>query len=511
VLWPVQRRAATELWHAIADGHDALIDKSRDMGASWLCLGVFAWWWRFMPDSPFLIASRKEEYVDSKGNMDTLFAKLDYLLARLPSWMRPRVERKHMHLLNLNNGSLISGESTNGDLGRGGRRKAILLDEFAACENGDEILAATADATPCRLFNSTPQGRGNAFAEVRFSGKVQIVTLHWREHPEKGKGAELVDGKWTSPWYRAECARRTSKKEIAQELDIDYLASGDAYFDLDILQTIRGSGQLRKPLHVGAITYDMVRSVETGRERLTNARYTEDTSPQRLSLWCDLVNGRPLQNRSYVVFADISNGQGASNSVIKVACCETREEIASFACPDTPPHELARVAVAVCKWLGGHKTPLLGWEANGPGGIFGLEVQRLGYGTCLRMRELETAAQEATDKLGWFSTRRSKEALLGSLRSAVARGEYIIRDEATIAEMEQYICYKAGGLGPSRLANEPDGARAAHGDRVIAAAGIVLCMAEMPLVRPEELPPPVNSFADRRRQFELAQRRADQW
>src|SRR5690606_6830422 len=82
--------------------------------------------------------------------------------------------------------------STNADLGRGGRRKAIMLDEFAAAENGPEILAATADAAPCRIYNSTPQGRGNAFAAVRFSGKVKVVTLHWKDHPVKGAGARQI-------------------------------------------------------------------------------------------------------------------------------------------------------------------------------------------------------------------------------------------------------------------------------------------------------------------------------
>ena len=227
--WPVQDAAARTLWTCIDRGEDVLLDKSRDMGASWLCLEMMLWWWLFCPSTPLLIASRKEDYVDSRGDPDTLFWKLDYQLARLPGWMRPAVDRTSMHLGNRGNGSTIDGESTNRDIGRGGRRKAILLDEFAAVENGREILAATADATPCRVFNSTPQGRGNAFADVRFSNKVRVITLPWWEHPEKGKGRrEIDDGgklRWTSPWYEAECGRRTSRKEIAQELDIDYLAS----------------------------------------------------------------------------------------------------------------------------------------------------------------------------------------------------------------------------------------------------------------------------------------------
>jgi len=521
VTWPIQDEAVRELWKAIDGGHDVLLDKSRDTGATWLSVAALVWWWLFVPDTPLLMASRKEDYVDSRGNPDALFWKADYLVKRMPDWLRPRTERRHMHLAAADSGSVINGESTNSDLGRGGRRKAILLDEFAAVENGREILSATADATPCRIFNSTPKGRANAFADVRFSGKVRVITLHWKDHPVKGKDARLVtlDGKqrWTSPWYEAECARRTSRKEIAQELDIDYLASGQAFFDLDVCGRIRASGALRSPDHRGEIRF-RVETLSEGRSyRLTEIEWASEEGRRRLSLWCPLAPDaggafRPPQLARYVAFADVSHGTGSSNSVIKVASVDAAEEVASFVCPDTPPHELAHHAVAICTWFGGRNGyPFLGWEANGPGGIFGLEVLRLGYPYALRAPNLDLEHRPEDPRMGWFSTRRSKENLLGDLRRAMARGEVTFHEGALIAEAEQYVYYPSGAVGPAGLVAETDGARSAHGDRVIAAAGVVLCLAEQPRTLPPAGAPAPGSFADRREQFLREQRKRDGW
>ena len=39
--------------------HDLLIEKSRDMGASWMVLMVLLWYWHFVPGQGFLVGSRK--------------------------------------------------------------------------------------------------------------------------------------------------------------------------------------------------------------------------------------------------------------------------------------------------------------------------------------------------------------------------------------------------------------------------------------------------------------------
>ena len=131
--------------------HDLLIEKSRDMGASWMLLLVFEWRWHFKQLQSFLLVSRKEDLVDKSGDPKSLFWKIDFILQHQPRWMLPNYTRQKLHLHNEDRGCTIDGESTTGDVARGDRRTAIGLDEFASFEDGYAAEAATGDATNCRI------------------------------------------------------------------------------------------------------------------------------------------------------------------------------------------------------------------------------------------------------------------------------------------------------------------------------------------------------------------------
>ena len=170
ILYPFQEEGVLEIIGAIND-HDLLIEKSRDMGASWITLAAIFWCWRFRSGRDFLLGSRNDEYVDKSGNPKALFQRLDFLLDNLPVWLMPdgfrRSEhRTKSHIENPENGSVIDGEATTENFSAGDRRSAILLDEFAKVKTGHQILSATMPATNCRLFNSTPLGTANAFYDL---------------------------------------------------------------------------------------------------------------------------------------------------------------------------------------------------------------------------------------------------------------------------------------------------------------------------------------------------------
>ena len=57
ILYPYQEDALLELIDHIGN-RDLLIDKSRDMGASCLCIAAVAWCWLFRPLQSFLLVSR---------------------------------------------------------------------------------------------------------------------------------------------------------------------------------------------------------------------------------------------------------------------------------------------------------------------------------------------------------------------------------------------------------------------------------------------------------------------
>src|SRR3990167_6303926 len=86
VPYDYQEVYINQLMESIDKGETLLTQKSRDVGATWIILGVFLYRWLFKNEN-FLLGSRKEEYVDKIGDMDTHFERLRFMLRLLPDWM----------------------------------------------------------------------------------------------------------------------------------------------------------------------------------------------------------------------------------------------------------------------------------------------------------------------------------------------------------------------------------------------------------------------------------------
>jgi hypothetical protein len=491
ILYDFQEEAILRIIRAIGD-HDLLIEKSRDMGASWINMAAIAWMWRFREDQSFLMVSRVEDYVDKAGNPKALFWKFDFLIDNMPAWLQPfgyskSKHRSKMHIENPETGSVCDGESTTGRVARGDRRTAILLDEFAAVEQGNQVLSATRDATPCRLFNSTPEGTNNAFYETREKmmelGGDNILRMHWSEHPTKAKGLYTtdpegnlkvldvkhvypknfkprLDGKLRSPWYDNECDRAATPQEIAQELDIDYMGSGWQFFKPDVIETYLREN-VRMPIFVGDLDHDSV----TGEP--TTFRESEDG---RLKVWANLDAKYKLPADMKIVMGiDVSAGTGASNSVIMGYDIKTCAKVFEFASPYVRPEGLALQAVALGKWAG---NAFIIWERNGPGRQTGAKIVELGYGNIYYQRQEEAISRKVSNIPGWASTRESKLALISEYRNRIERNTVVNPSRVAVQECLEYIYTPDGGVIHSRATSkrDPTGAKSNHGDRVIADA-----------------------------------------
>src|SRR5580765_8038278 len=75
VLWPRQRELVLWLLERIAAREDGLVEKSRDIGFNWVVGGVMLHHWLFKPGFKAAFGSRKEEFVDERGNADSIFEK----------------------------------------------------------------------------------------------------------------------------------------------------------------------------------------------------------------------------------------------------------------------------------------------------------------------------------------------------------------------------------------------------------------------------------------------------
>jgi phage terminase large subunit len=233
ILFRRQEEFAEFLLACILEQQNALAEKARDMGATWLCCAFSVWLWLYWPGAAVGWGSRKEQLVDKIGDPDSIFEKMRIIIRNLPDFMRPRgfdaqAHMPFMKILNPENGSTITGEAGD-NIGRGGRKLIYFKDESAHYERPEKIEAALADNTNCQIDISSVNGLGNVFHRRREAGRewargqplvqdrVNVFILDWRDHPAKDQA-----------WYD----QRRSKAEsdgllhvFAQEVDRDYSAA----------------------------------------------------------------------------------------------------------------------------------------------------------------------------------------------------------------------------------------------------------------------------------------------
>lgn len=207
-----------EKWQGQQSG---LVEKSRDMGMSWLTVATAATLCLFNDGLVAGFGSRKEEYVDKIGSPKSLFWKARMFLKYLPKefqggWDETK-HAPHMRVLFPNTGSAMTGESGDG-IGRGDRCSFYFVDEAAFLERPQLVEASLSQTTNCRIDLSSVNGMGNPFAVKRHGGKIDVFVFDWRDDPRK-------DG----AWYREQVAR-LDPIVVAQEIDRNYCASVEGAF-----------------------------------------------------------------------------------------------------------------------------------------------------------------------------------------------------------------------------------------------------------------------------------------
>lgn len=438
-------------------GEDNLVMKSKDMGASWMLAMNDLYDWLFMKERiEVRWGSRKEQYVDTRGDMDSTFEKFRYALKMMPEWMRPIGFRfsEHdmtMRLINPETGSCITGEATNENFGRGGRKYRIRFDEFAFWDSDAAAWQSSSDATNCRTAFSTPHGSGNKFAELAWGtdSKIKKAVLHWTLHPVKSAGAYYLDGDgnkiaipdsktafdlWDknrqqalvvrSPWYDVECQRRTPQ-DVAQELDIDPLMSGSPFFSVPAVRKQRIWTKMirRNPFSpmVGG------RYVQ-GKIVFFNTKF--EFKENQLDTWINIFE-LPQPYLEYVLGGDTSEGLAKGDESFAVIRDKyTRNVVATI-------HGLYQPDVfeEYC-WLAAkfYNDALIGIE----NAVFGYAVNK---GLERRGANLyyEEANKGANAKAGFTTNLKTRPAILAKAEEEIRKNASEVREEKILAQMLTFI------------------------------------------------------------------------
>jgi hypothetical protein len=93
------------------------------MGFSWLIMAIFVYGFLFH-NHKYLVLSQKQDDVDKKGDMKSLFEKARFMLKNLPDWMLPvgwkgnDTYNKYMSISRPDGTGSITGESANPNASR---------------------------------------------------------------------------------------------------------------------------------------------------------------------------------------------------------------------------------------------------------------------------------------------------------------------------------------------------------------------------------------------------------
>ena len=552
VTWPYQDRAFNVLLDAIVNRHDVVIEKSREMGASWLCLLLFLHQAFFVERSKFLIISRDADAVDKTGEPDSLFWKLDYVLNNLPPWMtegncnppgeRDKKYRNVMSFMFPRTQSVISGQASTGKAGVGGRARAMFIDEFSQVKEDFEVYQRTSDTSACRIFNGTHKGVATAFYELTQDSRVRKLRMHWTEHPDKvrglyqseyetkkvevlDKGFEfpkdypfVADGKIRSPWYDEQCLRKGSERAVAIDLDINPEGAIGQSFDFGLVQSLIRRN-CKDPLWTGDVEFDP----NSGRF----IRFTTSELRPRFKFWRPLIGRGVMVSSNYAIGVDNARGQGATETCMCILDMTTGEKVGEFADAFVKPVDVAPMLIAL-GWAFQNQSEedpkqvepaFLIWETTGPGAEMWETMAKIGYPRVFRRNKSTTTSdlngKKQHETPGYLPNDINNTELMRQYESALRAGRFVNPSEAAMKETLLFKWNRRGRIEHSRIESPEDfsGARENHSDRAIADALACKLMLEFAVslkVREDEVIHE-SSLAYRRQMHDIRMQERELW
>ncbi len=266
-----------------------IILKSRQLGISTLSAAYSVWKMIFNEDFNILVIAIKQEVAKN------LVTKVRVMYDNLPTWMKVGSAEDNKLSLRLVNGSQIKAVAATPDAGRSEALSLLIIDEAAFIDYADDIWTS---ATPTLstggscIALSTPNGVGGWFHKQWIgaedgTNEFNPISLHWTVHPERDQSWRDAQDKILGP------------KLAKQECDVSFVSSGNTVIDPEVLQFYKET-YVRDPLEKTGIDGNLWK-------------------------W-----EYPDYNKTYMVVADVSRGDGADYSTAHVIELESVTQVAEY-------------------------------------------------------------------------------------------------------------------------------------------------------------------------------------
>lgn len=391
--------------------------KARQMGYTEIVAAFVLWLILFHPHQTIMCLATKAE--TAKGYIK----KIRTAIKKIPSWLLiADVVTDNKTSIELANGSVVKSSTKAADAGRSDALSLLVVDEAAHIKGFDEVwtgLRPTISTGGRIIMLSTPLGVGNVFektysdATKRGNNFNPICTM-WYEHPEHVSDLQVDPntGKHTSAWFREE-TKGMSQREIAQEYECAFLASGDTFFTPELMNAVSKMAAPESNMEEGMHVFKA-----------------------------------PERGRSYIMSVDSSTGIGFDRCGIHVCDVETMEQVAEFngrVKPSDAAHEADRIGRE-------YNSALMVVENNAVGLAVLEHLKLLGYPNLFYSRK----GAKAGDRLGdpgnaaegsmgpnyihGISTQGNNRGfMLNKLEELIRMEKMVIRSVRFRSEMETFI------------------------------------------------------------------------
>lgn len=393
-----------------------VILKARQMGFTEVTSAFIVWLMLFHPNQTILAMATKAD--TAKAVIKRVRTGFRYL----PKWLLiSDITTDNKTSIELANGSSVKSISKSADAGRSEALSLLVIDEAAHIEGFDDIwtgILPTVSAGGRIIMLSTPNGVGNVFHktyEDAASGQNSFnpIKVHWWEHPEHCVDLTTDErtGRKTSPWFRNE-TKPFSPRQIAQEYECEFLASGDTFFGADDLKKL-----------VASVT------------QIANDDGLHVFHPAKAK-------------RDYIMGVDSATGRAFDRSTFHVYDRETMEPAAEYAAVVTPD----KFAAEACRIGREYNNALMVVENNAVGLAVLEHVKLNGYPNLFystkgakagdRLGDPGNAAEGSMDSRyvhGITTLGSNRQFMLNKLEELVRTGAMTIGTSRTLHEMETFI------------------------------------------------------------------------
>ena len=361
------------------------------------------WLAMFHPSKNIVIISIKDRVAKK------VLRKIKYMYKNLPEYMKVDIvngrtgEFGTAQEIEFSNGSIISSIPTTEDAGRSEAVSLLVIDEAAIVRWANQIWAAafpTLSTGGAAIVNSTPYGIGNWYHKQWVNAVAQgsyfnPIRLHWTMHPER-------DQKWYDEMRQSLGIRRT-----AQEIDGDFLTSGNSVFDLNDIKAIE----------------DMIATYPIYETRYNNALR---------------VFHQPEEGVQYYIGADIATGRSRDYSAFSIMD-RYGDEVACYK-GKISTTEFAKILIEY-----GYKynTACIAPEVNDVGLSVVSDIQKAGYPNLYystKILKKKKAKRPEVEKVpGWLTTSKNRPVIIDELEQDIRNDDVEIKDPFFVQEAYTFI------------------------------------------------------------------------